>query len=268
MGVHSSIHEKEKHRQPIPITMNSIFHKAFHALSYRISGNNSPVRHFHSEEYLRHTARRLEHLASLGIPVSGMSVLEVGAGIGDHSHYYIDRGCQVTITETRQENLDHLASRYPNADVLKLDLDAPQPLENSPFEVVHCYGTLYHLKNPELALTYLGQACKQMLFLETCVSFGEDEQINPVKEMQSKPSQAYSGIGCRPTRQWIYSRLQKDFDYVYIPLTQPNHEEFPLDWNQPQQHKGLSRSIFIASKSRIENKLLTTELLQQQIRHA
>ena len=51
---------------------------------------------FHSWHYLRHNARRLEHLASLQIPIRGKSVLEIGAGIGDHSSYYLDRGCTVT----------------------------------------------------------------------------------------------------------------------------------------------------------------------------
>jgi hypothetical protein len=245
----------------------SIAKKAYNKLGTNFFANNSPTHHFHSDDYLRHTARRLEHLASLRIPVSGMSVLEVGAGIGDHSNYYIDRGCDITITETRRENLDHLVSRYPGASVLHLDLDTPDRLLNGPFDIVHCYGTLYHLKNPELALAFLGQACSKILFLETCVSFGEDEEINLVKESQKNPSQAYSGIGCRPTRPWILSRLRRDFEYVYIPVTQPNHEEFPLDWTQPEIHQGLSRSIFIASKTELRNDLLTTELLHHQTRH-
>jgi len=41
---------------------------------------------FHSVGYLRHNARRLEHLNSLGLDISGRSVLELGAGIGDHTH--------------------------------------------------------------------------------------------------------------------------------------------------------------------------------------
>ena len=127
---------------------------------------------FHSPHYLRHNARRLEHLASLRIPVSGMSVLEVGAGIGDHSHYYIDRGCSITITEARPENLKYLRRRYSHDKVQFLDMERPSQIDGSPFDIVHCYGLLYHLKNPEKALTFLGRSTKRMLFLETCVSFG------------------------------------------------------------------------------------------------
>jgi 16S rRNA A1518/A1519 N6-dimethyltransferase RsmA/KsgA/DIM1 with predicted DNA glycosylase/AP lyase activity len=46
---------------------------------------------FHSNHYLRMNQRRLEHLASLGLPLSGRTVLELGAGIGDLSTFFLDR---------------------------------------------------------------------------------------------------------------------------------------------------------------------------------
>src|SRR6266536_3069634 len=110
-----------------------------------VVGRVGPVRAF----------RNQEHLASLGIPVAGSSVLEVGAGIGDHSHYFLDRGCRTTITEARQENLRLLRQRYPSADVRRLDLEDPVTLPGAPFDVVYCYGTLYHLSRPAPAIRYL-----------------------------------------------------------------------------------------------------------------
>jgi len=71
---------------------------------------------FHSVSYLRHNARRLEHLASLNLDISGRSVLELGAGVGDHTTFFLDRGCTVTCVKPRAENcspllLDHLPDR-------------------------------------------------------------------------------------------------------------------------------------------------------------
>jgi len=215
---------------------------------------NAPVSHFHSTRYLRLNARRLEHLASLRIPVAGMSVLKVGAGIGDHSHYYLDRGCTVTITEARLENLRYLRDRYPACPVRFLDMERPSPIDGAPFDVVHCYGVLHHLGNPEQALEFLNRNTSRMLFLETLVSFGEGEEKNIVGESQGDPTQAYSGVGCRPTRPWVFNRLQGLFEYVYLPRTQPNHEEFPIDWERSEEHRSDSQSaVFIASRQRIEN---------------
>ncbi|MHC4915529.1 MAG: class I SAM-dependent methyltransferase [Planctomycetota bacterium] len=226
-----------------------------------------PLLYFHSHHYLRHNARRLEHLASLRIPVAGASVLEVGAGVGDHSHYYLDRGCRVTITEVREENLACLRRRYPGVAVRRLDMESPVPLEGSPFEIVHCYGLLYHLSDPEGALKFMAENCSRVLFLETRVAFGEGEELRAVAEDRADPTQACSGRGCAPTRAWLLARLRGLFEHVYVPRTQPNHEEFPLDWSSPEQRPGIGRAVFVASRQAIENDLLAADLPDRQTRH-
>lgn len=237
-------------------------------LGYKIVPANDPEWAFHSHDYLRHNARRLEHLASLRIPVAGMTVLEVGAGIGDHSHYYLDRGCKVTITEARPETLQYLLNRYPNHDVQYLDMEHPTLLKNSPFDIVHCYGLLYHLNDPEQALEFLSNNGTRILFLETCVSFGHAKEINIIPEDKANPTQALSGTGCRPTRPWLFERLQGLFKYVYLPKTQPNHEEFPLDWTSSEKNLAiLSRAVFIASRQKFENDMLSPSLINYQARH-
>jgi SAM-dependent methyltransferase len=221
---------------------------------------------FHSWHYLRHTARRLEHLASLCLPLKNRSVLELGAGIGDHSNFFLDRGCKVTITEPRAENLTYMKARFPEGDVRHLDLEMDDPLGDACYDVIYAYGVLYHVSNPAATLAFFDRHCAELLLLETCVSFGQEEEINPTPEEKMSFTQSSIGQGCRPTRPWLFTRLKKNFEYVYLPLTQPNHEEFPLDWTAPEQHIGLSRSIFIASRYPIENDNLTTQLVLHQER--
>jgi SAM-dependent methyltransferase len=235
---------------------------------YELVRVHAPVRHFRSSRYLRFNSRRLEHLASLRIPVAGMSVLEVGAGIGDHTHYYLDRGCKVTITDARAENLRYLRKRFPGCNVQFLDMEQLTPIDGAPFDVVHCYGILHHLGNPEQALEFLSSNTGRMMFLETCVAFGESNEVHIVSEPPGDPTQSCSGTGCRPTRPWVFQQLQRLFEYVYLPRTQPNHEGFPVDWNEPYDHRVDSKSaIFIASRAKIENELLTRTLVNKQVRH-
>ena len=90
------------------------------------------------------------------------------------------------------------------------EVDVPMVFNNnnidgSPFDVVHCYGIVHHLDNPEQALEFTSRNTVRILFLETRVSFGESEEINIVREPQTDPTQAYSGIGCRPTRLWLFN---------------------------------------------------------------
>src|SRR5438045_257276 len=47
---------------------------------------------FLSPAYQSHNIARLQHLDSLGLDLSGKRVLEVGAGVGDHTLFYLYRG--------------------------------------------------------------------------------------------------------------------------------------------------------------------------------
>ena len=227
-----------------------------------------PLAVFHSDDYLRHNHRRLEHLVSLGLNISGSDVLEVGAGIGDHSEFFIDRGCSIVITEGRPENVEILKSRYPKLDVRYLDMENPYLDTNELFDIVYCYGLLYHLNKPIEAIEFMSKHTKNLLLLETCVSFGDEEAINFVQEDAKYPSQSTSGYGCRPTRSWIYNQLKQYFEFVYMPITQPNHEQFPLDWDLESAHEErFARSVFIASRQKLENALLIESVPIKQTRH-
>lgn len=217
---------------------------------------------FHSGGYLRHNARRLEHLQSLRLPIQGKSVLEVGAGIGDHSTFFIDRNCDITITEVRDENLEIIRQRFPHLTTLRLDMEKPPEFNGLQYDIVHCYGLLYHVENPIVSLEYLSKCCKGMLFLETCVSTNIDLGVNKIEELDDQ-TQAFSRIGSRPTRQLIWEYLRNLFPYVYMPKTQPAHEEFPLNWEAPDL-SNLTRSVFIASRAKIESDLLSEDLLMLQ----
>lgn len=63
--------------------------------------------------YLRHNQRRLEHLASLRLPLREATVLDVGAGIGGHTSFFVDRDCEVTAIEGQPENAQILARTLP-----------------------------------------------------------------------------------------------------------------------------------------------------------
>jgi hypothetical protein len=222
---------------------------------------------FWSPHYIRHNQRRQEHLASLHLPLARRSVLEVGAGIGDHTSFFLDRGCSVIVSEAREENLAVLRSRYPDLDVRKVDLDNP-PEDPIPAQVVYCYGLLYHLEHPAEAIRWMERCASEVLLLETCVAAGEDERLYTFEDEVEKPDDAVHGHGCRPTRGWVRRELESaGFAYVYLPVTQPWHEEFPLDWTRSElAQRSLIRSVFVASREPIANPLLVEALPAVQTR--
>jgi Methyltransferase domain len=223
-----------------------------------------PRGEFSGPYYLRHNQRRQEHLASLGLDLAGKTVLEVGAGIGDHTSFFLDRDCRVISSDARPKNVDELQRRYPGLDARVLDLDQP-PGSIEPVDVVYCYGTLYHLREPERAIAFMSSASTSLLLMETCVSRGSDEEQNPIAEDIENPTQAASGTGCRPTRPWVLARLREHFPHAYITATQPWHPEFPIDWTRPQ--RGNVRAVFVASREPLDSPVLLHEPPDYQARH-
>lgn len=201
---------------------------------------------FHSEQYLRHNSRRLEHLASLNLPLRGCRVLELGAGIGDHTSFYLDRDCHVTVSEVRPENLTLLRQKFgnnPNVEVIYLDMEDPKLPSDDYFDVIHCYGLLYHLSKPQEAIKFMSQHGK-LLCLETCVSPDDEGKINIIDEPNSVFSQSFYGKGCRPNSNWVLNMLLKYFAYAQITQTQPEHPEF-----RQGSSSGLFRQVFVAVTS-------------------
>ena len=210
-----------------------------------------------------HKQARLQHLASLGLPLSGR-VLEVGSGPGDHTGFYLERGCTVVSSDAREECLQELKTRFPQVQTLRIDMDHPQELLRAgTFDIVHCYGLLYHLESPEAAIAAMSQACSNLLLLETCVSEGSGHFINVVEEVRGDFTQSIEGRGCRPTRSWVFDTLKRYFPYVYQTRTQPNHPEFPTDWtNIPADH-GLIRIVLVASRRPCDLHVLSPVLLDR-----
>lgn len=228
---------------------------------------NTPFDDFHSDAYLHHNRCRFEHLRSLILQIEDKSILEVGAAIGDHTEFLLNlKPSKILSLEAREENINILMSRFSDqvkVDTKLFDMDRPVSLDRS-YDICYCYGLLYHLSKPGKALEFMAKHTRNLLLLETCVSYGEENTVNPVDEDVSVYSQSYTGKGCRPGRVWIHKMLKKYFDYVYMPVMQPDHQQFPTQWNLNEAPSGLTRAIFVASKTKLENPNLSLEILYRQ----
>lgn len=201
---------------------------------------------------------RMRHLASLNLPIEGKSVLEVGAGIGLLSSFFEQRGCKVLSTDARPENVAEIKRRHPPRRVVTLDLEHPEEIDRlGDFDVVFCYGTLYHLAAPEPALEALSRV-SDMILLETCLSRGEEELAPKIDEPLFM-NQAVGGLGTRPTRLWVLKRLRTYWGHGYISVTQPSHPDFPLDWTVPSGRLN-TRAVFVGSRTPLANPLLSEDI--------
>jgi SAM-dependent methyltransferase len=183
---------------------------------------------FDTAEALNLNRARLEHLASLGLPLEGKRVLEVGAGVGHLSHFFLERGCPLVVTEGRSDNVLELRRRFPELVAQRWDVEAGL-LELGHFAVVFCYGLLYHLENPIRALRNMAELCDELLLIETMVC----DSALPVMRLDDEPrslNQALAGIANRPSVPYLAMALNRvGFEHVYTTQTRPAFPDYEFE---------------------------------------
>lgn len=202
---------------------------------------------------------RMDHLASLGLPLRGKTVLDVGAGVGYLARVLVELGCRVHCVEGREDNVAVLRARHPDIAASVGDAEHFDFAALGRFDVVFCYGLLYHLENPLAALRNMAAACGELLLLETTVCDSDQPLLQLVDEPPSS-NQALARIGNRPSPSYVAFALNRvGFAYVYAPKTPPQHGDFHFDWRNDLAHwrdERLLRCIFVASRAPLASEQL------------
>ncbi len=202
---------------------------------------------FATDGYRAINKARQIHLGGLGLELEDRRVLELGAGVGDHTLFWVRRGCIVTSVDGRQENLDKIRQRYPTVTCVQYDLDhSDWPF--SCYDIIYAYGILYHLQDPIAALERWARDSNTLLILETVVSRDDNPYIK-VENSESSTA-CLHGECVWPSIKDIVDTLQACGRYVYRPVNVPNHEEFPSDWSDLPP-TGSIRAVFIASRKEL-----------------
>jgi len=208
---------------------------------------------FNNKESVNLNLARIKHFKSLNLNLNNKNVLETGCGgIGNITQCLLSLNANVTLNDSRIENINFLLKTI-NKEIPYNNWDLNEILpDDKIFDIIFCYGTLYHLTKPDIAIKNLSKICKEYLIISTVTNGTNDDTSNILFEHNS-PTQGHYGYGCRPGRQFVYNELSKNFKYVYMLKTQPNHEDFPLSF--PSAHHA-SRNIFIGSHILLNNNLL------------
>lgn len=202
---------------------------------------------------------RMGHLESLGLPLDGKTVLDVGSGVGHLAQFFVGHGCRVLSVDARASNIESLRSRYPGLEGHVLDVETEPLSAFGSFEVVFCYGLLYHLEDPLAALRNIASVCDGTLLLETIVC-DHSEPLLVLVDESVVSNQALSGLGCRPSPAYVTMALNRaGFPHVYAPHEPPDHPEFRFEWRNDLAHVREGRNLrcmFIASRSELRTDTL------------
>ena len=219
----------------------------------------SGVELFDTAEAASINRARLEHLDSLGLPLDGRRVLDVGSGPAHLAQFFVSRGCEVVSTDAREENIERMNELYPRHAGYVADVEDTDFSSFGRFDVVFCYGLLYHLENPVRALRNIGAVCDDLLLLETMVC-DFNEPILRLEDEYLSANQALHGIAHRPSPAWVGMALNRvGFRHVWIAREPPDHPDYLFEWRNDattSRDGHLLRAIFVASRRPLTNKHL------------
>lgn len=216
------------------------------------------LKSFFYKEALQINLDRISHLNSLNLNFENKKILETGCGgIGNITNFLVKKNAIVTLNDCRIDNiLSNLKNNNLSLNYNLWNLNKQIDIIDEKFDIIICYGTLYHLTEPEICIKNLSKLSNEYVIISTCTNGKNDETINVLFEGDS-PEQGLGGYGCRPGRLFIYNKLKENFKYVYTLRTQPNNPDFPLIF--PSTHS-CSRNIFIGSHIKIEDPNFYEEL--------
>jgi SAM-dependent methyltransferase len=187
--------------------------------------------------------------------------LDVGSGPGHLAQFFVERGCDVISTDARAENIDRMRTLYPTHHGEVADVEDFDFSQFGRFEIVFCYGLLYHLESPVRALRNIAAVCDDLLLLETMIT----DSSTPILRLEDEylsANQALRGIAHRPSPAWVGMVLNRiGFDQALIAREPPQHPDYRFEAKDDAataRDGHLLRAIFVASRNRLDNDRLVS----------
>lgn len=170
------------------------------------------------------TMRRL--LAKL-IPAMQLSTaLDSGCGVGFFSAMMQECGLQVRGFDGRSKNVAEARARFPEIPFEQADVENIAIRGAGVFDFVLCFGLLYHLENPLLAMRNLRALTGKCLLLESMCLPGEKTEAL-LREEPKLDNQSLSDVAFYPSEPTLIKMLYRaGFHVVYRVVSLPAHDDF------------------------------------------
>jgi len=102
------------------------------------------------------------------------TAIDVGCGLGYFSALVKSLGLDVMAVDGRPQNVEEASRRNPGIAFTCCDAQSPELLNKGKFDLVFCFGLLYHLENPFLTIRYLHEMTHRLLLIEGVIYPGAD----------------------------------------------------------------------------------------------
>jgi len=170
------------------------------------------------------TIRRL--VKELRLVLGLASALDAGCGVGFFSRILQECGLDVRGFDGRAENIAEARRRFPAIPFELGDVESAEILKLGRFDLTLCFGLLYHLENPMLAIRRLRALTGKGLLLESmCIPGNQAGMV--LRDEPSTADQSLTEIALYPSEACLVKMLYRaGFAAVYRVAELPDHDDF------------------------------------------
>lgn len=179
------------------------------------------------------------------------TAIDVGCGLGYFSELLHSFGLQVSGVDGRLQNIKEARHRFPHISFEQCDAEDVALRKRGTFDLVFCFGLLYHLENPLFAIRNLCAMTKQLLLVEGVIYPGDQPIMGLVDEGPTE-DQGLNHFAFYPTETCLQKMLYRaGFGSVYQLTRMPKHPEYHAGKNVRR-----IRTMLAASPGSIDSKHL------------
>lgn len=170
------------------------------------------------------TIRRV--VTELGHSLLLESAVDAGCGVGFFSQILHECGVDVCGFDGREANVAEARRRFTAIAFEQGDIESAEILKLGAFDLTLCFGLLYHLENPMLAIRHLRALTKKVLLLESmCIPGGSAAMV--LREEPAAADQSLTDIALYPSEPCLVKMLYRaGFAAVYRVAELPEHDDF------------------------------------------
>jgi FkbM family methyltransferase len=161
------------------------------------------------------------------------TALDAGCGLGFFSALLEEAGLAVKGFDGRLENVIEARRRFPRIPFAERDIEDRGIVELGEFDLVLCFGLLYHLENPMRAIRHLRALTGSGLLLESMCVPGSGSTMM-LREEPRQEDQSLTDTAVYPTETCLVKMLYRaGFATVYRVSVMPDHDDFrESEWSE------------------------------------
>jgi SAM-dependent methyltransferase len=201
------------------------------------------------------TAREItlkDLLASLSKDMDLRTAADVGCGLGYFSNLLRAHNFEVLALDGRPSNIEEARQRCPGIQFRVADAEDAVIQSFGKFDVVLCFGLLYHLENPFVAVRNLFSMTGKLAVVEG-MCFPGEEAVMAVRDEGPTEDQGLRHVALYPTENGLIKLLYRSgFKYAYRFRALPEHPDY-----QKSSLRKQVRTILAASITPLSSELLS-----------